>query len=133
MNKLLGNIKSIDAHDGLLLIKTNVYNTELEAIIIGNENEYPYLKNNNNVSLIFKETEVLLSKDKSLNISDNNEITCTITSTTKGSLLTQVNLDFDGNIIAAVITSSSAERLQLKINDTVKAFIKANEIIVAEC
>ena len=133
MNKLLGNIKSIDAHDGLLLIKTNVNNTELEAIIIGNENEYPYLKNNNNVSLIFKETEVLLSKDKSLNISDNNEITCTITSTTKGSLLTQVNLDFDGNIIAAVITSSSAERLQLKINDTVKAFIKANEIIVAEC
>jgi len=133
MNNLKGKIEKISSHDELLLLELSVHNTNMKAIIIGKPNDYSYLRIGNEAAIIFKETEVILSKDKNLNISLQNNLTCTITSVNKGELLSQVNLDFNGNSLASIITSNSVDRLNLKTGDVISALIKTNEIIISEC
>lgn len=50
----------------------------------------------------------------------------------KGKLLTKVILDFEGEKIISIITTSLAERMNLKKDDKVIAFIKANEVALME-
>ena len=133
MNQLKGKIEAISSHDELLLIELNVQETKMKAIIIGKPNDYSYLEIENEIAILFKETEVIISNYKNLNISIQNKLTCTITSLEKGKLLSQVNLDFNGISLSSIITTNSVENLNLKNEDTVTALIKTNEIILSEC
>lgn len=133
MNRLKGKIEAINSHDELLLIELNVQETKMKAIIIGKPNDYSYLKIGNEIAILFKETEVVISVDKNLNISIQNKLTCTITLLEKGKLLSQVNLDFNGIRLSSIISTNSVENLNLKNEDTVTALIKTNEIILSEC
>jgi len=133
MNRLKGIIELINSHDELLLIELNVQQTKMKAIIIGKPNDYSYLEIGNEIAILFKETEVTISIDKTLNISTQNKLTCTIDSINKGQLLSQVNLNFNGITLSSIITTSSVENLNLKHQDTVTALIKTNEIILSEC
>jgi len=105
----------------------------MKAIIIGKPSDYSYLEIGNEIAILFKETEVIISSDKILNISAQNKLTCTISSIKKGRLLSQVNLDFNGVNLSSIITTRSIENLNLKYHDTVTALIKTNEIILSEC
>ena len=133
MNRLKGKIEAINSHDELLLIELKVLKAKMKAIIIGKPNDYSYLEIGDEITVIFKETEVIISNDKALNISLQNKLTCTITSIEKGVLLSQVNLDFNGIKLSSIITTNSVENLNLKNEDTVTALVKTNEIIISEC
>jgi molybdopterin-binding protein len=133
MNRLKGKIELINSHDELLLVELNVQKTKIIAIIIGNNDGYSYLEIGNEIAILFKETEVIILSDKTLNISIQNKLTCTIDSINKGQLLSQVNLNFNGVTLSSIITTTSVENLNLKPLDTVTALIKTNEIILSEC
>jgi len=133
MNRLKGKIELINSHDELLLVELNVQKTKIKAIIIGKPNDYSYLEIGNEIAILFKETEVIILSDKTLNISIQNKLTCTIDSIKKGQLLSQVNLNFNGITLSSIITTTSIENLNLKTLDTVTALIKTNEIILSEC
>ena len=133
MNRLKGKIELINSHDELLLVELNVQKTKIKAIIIGKPNDYSYLEIGNEIAILFKETEVILLSDKTLNISIQNKLTCTIDSIKKGQLLSQVNLNFNGITLSSIITTTSIENLNLKTLDIVTALIKTNEIILSEC
>ena len=133
MNRLKGKIELINSHDELLLIELNIQETKMKAIIIGKSHDYSYLEIGNEIAILFKETEVTISSDKTLNISIQNKLICTIDSIKKGQLLSQVNLNFNGVTLSSIITTTSVENLNLKPQDTVTALIKTNEIILSEC
>jgi len=133
MNRLKGKIEGINSHGELLLIELNAQQTKMKAIIIGKPSDYSYLEIGNEIAILFKETEVIISSDKILNISAQNKLTCTISSIKKGRLLSQVNLDFNGVNLSSIITTRSIENLNLKYHDTVTALIKTKEIILSEC
>ena len=133
MNRLKGKIEAISSHDELMLLEINTLDTKMKAIIIGQVNDYPYLNIGCDVMVLFKETEVVISKGKELKISLQNNLTCTITSIEKGELLSQVHLNFKDISLSSIITTKSVERLNLKPQDTVAALIKTNELIISEC
>ena len=133
MNRLKGKIELINSNDEMLWIELNVQHIKIIAIIIGKPNDYSYLKIGNEITILFKETEVAISKNKSLYISIPNEITCTINSILKGKLLSQINLNFIDVTLSSIITTKSVLNLNLKPQDTVTALIKPNEIILSEC
>lgn len=133
MNRLKGKIELINSHDELLLIELNIQETKMKAIIIGKSHDYSYLEIGNEIAILFKETEVTILSDKTLNISIQNKLICTIDSINKGQLLSQVNLNFNGVTLSSIITTTSVENLNLKPQDTVTALIKTNEIILSEC
>ena len=133
MNRLKGKIELINSHDELLLIELNVQHIKIIAIIIGRPNDYSYLEIGNEIVILFKETEVTISKNKDLKISIQNQLTCTIDSILTGSLLSQIKLNFLDFTLSSIIPTRSVQNLNLKPQDIVTALIKPNEIILSEC
>lgn len=128
MNTLNGYISSIQSHEGISLVKVNSNNAQFTSIVLDTAETASYLKKGHFVKIIFKETEVIISKDLNPNLSIQNRIQCTIGSITKGALLSQINLKFGNAILESIITTNACEQLQLEKNDTVLALVKTNEV-----
>ena len=128
MNTLDGNITTIQSHEGISLVKVQSNNTVFTSIVLDTPETASYLQTGHSVKIIFKETEVIISKDFAPNISIQNRLNCTIESIKKGVLLSQINLKFAEAIIESIITTNACEQLQLEKNDTVLALVKTNEV-----
>jgi molybdate transport system regulatory protein len=128
MNILIGTITGIQSHNDLSLIKVMSNGITFTAIILDTSVTADYLAEGKSIQLLFKETEVIISKDLDINISIQNRIPCKIQSIIIGNILSQVNLLFGEMIIKSIITSNAVKQLVLKENDIVLALIKTNEI-----
>ncbi|AOW09045.1 TOBE domain-containing protein [Flavobacterium gilvum] len=128
MNTLNGYITAIQSHEGISLVKVNSNNTAFTSIVLDTNETASYLRNDHFVKIIFKETEVVISKDFNPNLSIQNRLQCTIESIKKGVILSQINLNFGETVIKSIITTNACEQLDLKENDSVFALIKTNEV-----
>ena len=129
MNILNGIITQIQSHEGISLVKVKTSNDIVfTSIVLDTPETAEYLKEENDIKIIFKETEVIISKDLDLNISVQNQIPCVIQSIKAGVLLSQVNLLFGETTIKSIVTINACKQLQLKENDKVLVLIKTNEI-----
>ncbi len=131
MNCLDGQIINLISDKNMTIIEMNVSGSSLKTIIIETPATASFLKISNHLNVMFKETEVNIAKEFSGKISLQNILNCSVASINKGILLSQINLNFHSNDISAIITTSDAEYLELKVNDTVSALIKATDIMVA--
>jgi molybdopterin-binding protein len=102
------------------------------SIIVETQKTADYLKVGNEVYILFKETEVSVGKNVQGLLSLRNQINCTVQNIEKGKVLSKVVLNFKNYNIVSIITTNSVEKLQLKIGDNVKAFIKSNEVSLME-
>ena len=128
MNILTGTISQIQSHEGISLIKVRSSNVIFSSIVLDTPETADYLQVEREVRIIFKETEVIISKDLNANISIQNQLSCCIESIKKGVILSQINLMHEDQIIKSIITSNACEQLDLKENDSVMALIKTNEV-----
>jgi molybdate transport system regulatory protein len=128
MNTLNGTITAIQSHEGLSLVKVKSNHTIFTSIVLDTPETVSYLQLDHSVKIIFKETEVIISKDFNPNISIQNRILCTIQSIKKGVILSQINLLSDTVSIKSIITSNACDQLALKENDSVMALVKTNEV-----
>ena len=128
MNILSGNITSIHGSESLSLVKIKVGGIIFTSIIIDTPESDVYFKIGNAVKIYFKETEVIIAKNESFNISIQNKIPCTIISMKLGEILTELHLRFGEFNIKSLITTNALKTLNLKNGDAVLALIKTNEI-----
>lgn len=128
MNVLIGNISQIQSHEGISLVKVRSSDIVFSSIVLDTPETAHYLQVENSVKIIFKETEVIISKDLKPNISIQNQLSCRIESIKKGVILSEINLMHEDQIIKSIITSNACEQLDLKENDSVMALIKTNEV-----
>ncbi|GAA3744136.1 hypothetical protein GCM10022422_30240 [Flavobacterium ginsengisoli] len=125
MNVLKGIITEIQSHEGISLVKLKSNENIFTSIIL----DVPdYLKENNTVKIIFKETEVIISKDLNPSISVQNQICGRIESIKKGVILSQITLSIGEDKIQSIITTNACEQLDLKENQNILALIKTNEV-----
>lgn len=128
MNKLTGNITSVQGSESLSLVKIAVGGTTFTSIIIDTPESGAYFKTGNTVNVYFKETEVIIAKNEPLNISIQNKIPCTIISMKQGEILSELHLSFGEFTIKSLITTNACKTLNLKNGDAVLALIKTNEV-----
>ncbi|MCP2025251.1 molybdopterin-binding protein [Flavobacterium sp. HSC-32F16] len=128
MNVVNGIISHIESYEGISLVKVKSHDVIFSSIVLDTPQTSDYLKIENRVKIIFKETEVIISKDLNPNISIQNKLLCRIESIQKGIILSQINLLHNQQTIKSIITRNACEQLDLKENDTVLALIKTNEI-----
>lgn len=128
MNILNGNISQVQSHEGISLVRVQSSGVTFSAIVLDTPETSGYLKTGNEVRIIFKETEVMISKDLNPNISIQNKLLCRIESIENGAILSQINLMHDQQAIKSIITRNACEQLDLKENDTILALIKTNEV-----
>jgi molybdopterin-binding protein len=63
-------------------------------------------------------------------ISARNQLPGTIKSITLGTVMAEVVMDVGGAEVVAAITRNSVEAMDLKVGDSVKAVVKATEVMV---
>ena len=122
MNVVNGIISHIESHEGISLVKIKFDDVIFSSIVLDIPETSDYLKIENRVKIIFKETEVMISKDLNPNISIQNKLLCHIESVQKGVILSQINLVHNQQTIKSIITRNACEQLDLKENDTVFNF-----------
>ncbi|OXA94115.1 TOBE domain-containing protein [Flavobacterium hercynium] len=128
MNVLQGIITEIKSHEGLSLVKVKANDFVFSSIVLDTPETAGYLKLDNVVKIIFKETEVIISTALNPNISIQNQLLCRVESIKKGVILSQVTLMAGKQTIESIITTNACEQLALHENDNVMALIKTNEV-----
>lgn len=84
------------------------------------------------VTLGVKASSIALAKAFDGELSISNRLKMTVESMTEGQLLCSVKLRFGGALLESVITRESAQRLHLRVGDTVTALIKASDVSILE-
>ena len=131
MNRIEGNIKNIETCKDISLIKVECDSTLLSSIIIETPLTVDYLKIGGPISVLFKETEVIISRKAEKWISLQNQLPCRILAIKKGKLLSSLTLDFKGQEIGSIITSNAVNNLELEEGMDIYAMIKTNEMMLS--
>jgi len=131
MNRLKGRIIKKELSGGICRVEVKVKEHVFAAILLEDQHFSPHLKEGREVTLLFKETEVCLAKGLSGSISLSNRIASVIEEIIESNILTRVVMNDQGQKTAAVITTASAKRMDLKVGQTVEWLVKANEIILS--
>ena len=84
------------------------------------------------VTLIVKPTHIALAKGFIGEVSYSNQLPSTIQSIERGKLLCSITLRCADTIFESIITAKSAEKMHLKIGESVTALIKASELSIGE-
>lgn len=128
MNRLKGKVVAIDSNSHMSLVDVAVGEDVFSATLLETPATAPYLAVGNEVTLLFKETEVALAKGLSGQISLRNRFPVTVSSIERGAILSAVGLEYAGKRLLSIITTRAVDRLQLAVGDRAEALVKANEI-----
>jgi len=130
MNKLKGKIVAITSSGSVSIVKINVNKHFISSIILKNDTD-SFIRKDANVTILFKETEVIIAKGLVENISLQNKFTGPIIELEKGEVLSTLTVQTAVGDICSMITTNAVDQLNLTLNDTVTAMIKSNEIMLS--
>lgn len=132
MNRLRGRIAGIETSGHVSLVDISVSGNTFSAILLETPDNSPYLAAGNEVTVLFKETEVSLAKGLSGRLSLRNRIPARVKDIRRGAILSEVRLDCAGEAVTSIVTTRAVDRLELNAGDEVEALIKANEVSLME-
>jgi len=127
MSKLLASIKDIKSVDNLNIVVFDFYGTKLKMMSLELSDN---IKIGSKVLLSTKPTSVALAKNFDGDISFSNQLKAKVIDIDKGELLCCIKLFIANSIFESIITVDSLNKLHLKIDDEVTAFIKASDISI---
>ena len=128
MNILQGKISQIESSQRMSLIGIDVDGDTFSSIILEGQKTDLNYREGDLVNLLFKETEVGIAKNLSGQISFRNRFSAKIKTIEKGLILARVFLDYKSRSIESIISTRSANDMNLKENDPVEWLVKSNEI-----
>jgi molybdopterin-binding protein len=132
MNILKGTIEKLSISGSLTLIGIKVENIAMSAIVIDTPKTVPYLKIGTTITVVFKETEVIIAKGNTDGISLRNKFKGTIESLESKELLSKLIINTNVGKISSIITTNAVKQLNLTIGTDVTAMVKTNEILISE-
>ena len=118
MNILKGTIEKLSVSGSLTLINLKVQHLPITAIVIDTPETASYLEIGNAISVVFKETEVI--------------IVGIISKVQSKELLSKLTIDTPVGEISSIITTNAVQQLNLTEGIEVTAMIKTNEIMLSE-
>ena len=130
MNILKGTIRNLSVSGNLTLLRIGVNDSLITAIVIDTPETSSNLKVNNPITVIFKETEVIIGKGDTSQISMRNQFKGVIKSVESKELLSKLTIDTSVGDITSIITSNAVKQLGLNIGVEVTAMVKTNEIML---
>lgn len=130
MNRIPGTIKKVTSSGNIILVEVRTKRTTMAALMIQAPELTEMIKEGNNVSLAFKESEVSIGKNIKGEISMRNQLNGKIETIESGIVFSKITFEFEGCKIVSLITTGSAKRLNLTAGDTITGFIKANEVMI---
>lgn len=126
MNELKAVVTNIDNLDNLNIVGFDYKGINLSMMSLDLHNVQIGTK----VILTVKASDVAIAKEFDGLISLSNEIKGEISKLNMGKLLCSLQISSSDDTISSIITTKSAKRMNLKLNDSVKAFIKASSLSI---
>jgi len=128
VNKLTGTIILIESSPHMSMVDVEVEGDIFSSIVLETPSTASYLRKGNNISLLFKETEVSIGKNLTGMISLRNRFKATVKRLEGSEILTKVVLNYKSRAIISLISSRSARKLELAVGDVVEWLVKTNEV-----
>lgn len=128
MNTLSGYIREIISSEGISLVVIDTEEGRLSTLVFDTPESNNYLKEGNQIKLLFKETEVAVAKGEVNNISHQNILDGIVEDISLGNVVVFIKIKLKNSSIGSVITRKSFDRLNIKKGDKIKAIIKSTEI-----
>jgi len=132
MNTIKGKIKAVSYKGSLSFVKVENNGIDLSAIILTSISSRSHLEVGNPISVIFKESEVIMGVGNVSGISLQNKIPGTIISIQSNELMSKITLDTAIGKIKSIITSNAVKQLGLQEGLEAIAMIKTNEMMLSE-
>ena len=132
MNILKGTIEKLTISGSLTLIGIKVGTIDMSAIVIDTPKTALYLKIGNTITVVFTETEVIIGKGNTDEISLRNKFKGTIEILESKELLSKLTINTNVGKISSIITTNAVKQLKLELGTTVTAMVKTNEILISE-
>lgn len=131
MNIFSGQITNIESNGHLSLVDVNVQNVHFTSVVIETPDTSSFLKVGHEIKVMFKETEVSLSKERNRKISLQNKLVCEVLKVNQGAILATVTMKHPIGELESVVTARAIRQLNLSEGDEVLAMIKTNEIMLS--
>ena len=128
MNVLKGTIQGIESSAHSSLVNVDVRGDHFFVVLLETPQTADYLKADRPVTLLFKESEVIIGKAVRGQLGLVNHMQAVVHSIKKGTVLTEVNMTYRNTDLAAIVPTKAADDLRLRAGETVDWFIKVNEI-----
>lgn len=132
MNILEGNIDSIKVNGDLSIVKVQIGKIVFSVILIDTPESADFLKINNQVRVIFKETEVILGVGDMTGVSLRNKIEGKVSHIESDALLSKVTIQTEIGPVTSVITTGAVEQLSITKGMQLTAMIKTNELMLSK-
>ena len=123
-------IVQISSKDGVSFFELECLNLEINLYMLA-LNEASKFALNDEVSLNFKSSDVVLSKVKLQASSLENELKCEVASVTRGEILSIVSLKCEQLCFEAIISDHALKGLNLAVGEQVFAYVKSTSIRVS--
>ena len=123
-------IAQISSKDGVSFFELECLNLGINLYMLA-LNEASKFALNDEVSLNFKSSDVVLSKVKLQASSLENELKCEVTGITRGEILSIVSLKCEQLCFEAIISDRALKGLNLAVGEQVFAYIKSTSIHVS--
>jgi molybdopterin-binding protein len=78
----------------------------------------------------FRQTAMILAGDSNMALSARNQLIGKVKEIKVGDIMAHVTVKVGSNLIESIVTSNSAEELNLKKGDTVRVVIKSTEVMI---
>lgn len=131
MNRLKGMIVKVRSNGHIWRVAAKIGPTEISAVLLdfAEPETAPLL--GAKVIVSFKEAETALALETPLRaLSIRNRLPCRVLAVEDDGILANVNLDFDGSPLGALVTSESIGDLEIVPGKTVNALIKSTEVMI---
>ena len=116
----------------LSIVKVNLGDTIFSTILIDTPETADFLKLENEVKVIFKETEVILGVGDMSGISLRNKLVGTVSCIESDKLLSKVTIKTDLGFITSIITTNAVNQLKIIEGLELSAMIKTNELMLSK-
>jgi len=132
MNSFSGHIVKIKTVGPLSMVAVSLSGgVEISAIVLETQGSASYLQEGNPISVLFKETEVILATGPADKIGIQNRIPGRILKVEAGDLLSKVLLETPLGRLEAIMASGEFKSLGLAVGDQATALIKINEVMLS--
>ena len=127
MSELTATVKKIENCDNLHIVYFDFNGQSLSMMSLELDD---VIQVGTKVQLAVKPSHIAIGKNCCGELSDSNQLQCTIISIENGQLLSSVILDFFGTSLESIITMKAVKNMDLKVADKVTAFINASELSI---
>lgn len=133
MNTLSGTISNIKSTDHLSYVTIDLgKDVSISTIILETPGTLSYLSLKKNVRVLFKETEVILSRAKFDSTSLENSFNGVIKKIDCGDVLTRIECETEFGNVCSIITAAVFDKLKMAVGYPIVVSINSSEIMLSE-